>query len=47
MVAEHHVMPEITHVAMQATDAIGMECFVEVRTLFMKYNVNCTIDHGH
>ena len=47
MVAEHHVMPEITHVAMKATDAIGMECCVEVRTLFMKYNFNCIIYHGH
>ena len=41
MVAEHHVMPEITHAAMKATDAIGMECCVEVRTLFMRHNFNC------
>ena len=35
MVAEHHVMPKITHAAMQAINSIGMECCVEVRTSFI------------
>ena len=38
MAAEIHVMREITRVAMQAIDSIGMECFVEVRISFMNCN---------
>ena len=41
MAAGIHVMREITHVAMQATDSIGMECCVEVRASFYEiiYNI--------
>ena len=38
MAAEIHVKREITRVAMQAINSIGMECFVEVRNLFMNCN---------
>ena len=45
MAAGIHVMREITHVAMQAINSIGTECFVEVRISFMNCKRNKFIMH--